>query len=509
MREAEVKIEGGGVEEGEGEDEAGGGGEGEEAPTHLPFAPSTELSGTSTTVDPSYIISLIRKLLPSNVRPEISSESIHNENTSVEESEVSHPGLCTKDISLSAWGDEMISKIEQLRKIGDSIGVSGHPGPLVVEDVWEDCGCIIWDLAANREHAKFMVDNFLLDVLLMTLSVSKSARVTEICLGIIGNLACHDVLRNAINSTPGLVQTVAEQLTLNDTACLCELCRLLTISLQGEYFISWVEALSPEYVLQRVLWIAENTLNLQLLEKVMELLLAVVSREEVANILLPSLTKLGLSDLFVSLLSCEVSRQRDEHKLERVSVMDLILQSIEVLSTVDHYSQQISSNEQLLKLLSGIVKHPDKDEVGSCCGTSVVIIANILMDVSDLALELFQDIPFFRGLLETLPFVASDPPARGALWSILAQLLLQVKKNTTSPSALQPYSSVLSEKAYLIGDHLDSLSVEDHGEDFNATKLATSQLTQIATTLQGSKSSVDNERVESLLCYCYKFSTFS
>lgn len=44
--------------------------------------------------------------------------------------------------------------------------------------------------------------------------------------------------------------------------------RLLTVSLQGEDFISWVEALSPEYVLQRILWIAENTLNLQLLEKV-------------------------------------------------------------------------------------------------------------------------------------------------------------------------------------------------------------------------------------------------
>lgn len=43
MREAEVKIEQGGVEGGGGgEDEAGGGGEEEEAPTHLPFAPSSE-----------------------------------------------------------------------------------------------------------------------------------------------------------------------------------------------------------------------------------------------------------------------------------------------------------------------------------------------------------------------------------------------------------------------------------------------------------------------------------
>lgn len=125
-----------------------------------------QLSGASTTVDPSYIISLIRKLLPCNVRPEISSESIHYEDTSVEESGVSHSESCTKDIYLSTWGDEMISKIEQLGKICDTNGVSKHPGPLVEEDVWEDCGCIIWDLAANREHAKFMV-SYLLSILFL------------------------------------------------------------------------------------------------------------------------------------------------------------------------------------------------------------------------------------------------------------------------------------------------------------------------------------------------------
>lgn len=56
----------------------------------------------STTVDPSYIISLIRKLLPS------SSSASHTHS-----------------------GDE--------------------------EEAWEESGCILWDLAASKTHAQLMV----------------------------------------------------------------------------------------------------------------------------------------------------------------------------------------------------------------------------------------------------------------------------------------------------------------------------------------------------------------
>ncbi|MCD9641202.1 hypothetical protein HAX54_027271 [Datura stramonium] len=41
-------------------------------------------------------------------------------------------------------------------------------------------------------HAEFMVENFALGSAFGNSTVSKSARITEISLGIIGNLACHD-----------------------------------------------------------------------------------------------------------------------------------------------------------------------------------------------------------------------------------------------------------------------------------------------------------------------------
>lgn len=47
----------------------------------------------------------------------------------------------------------------------------------------------------------------------------------EICLGIIGNLACHEGLLKHIESTSGLVNILVGQLFLDDTQCLTELCR--------------------------------------------------------------------------------------------------------------------------------------------------------------------------------------------------------------------------------------------------------------------------------------------
>ena len=58
-----------------------------------------QVFNVSTTVDPSYVISLIRKLIPGD-----------------------------SDESLKAG-----------------------------EEAWEECGCVLWDLAASKTHAELMV----------------------------------------------------------------------------------------------------------------------------------------------------------------------------------------------------------------------------------------------------------------------------------------------------------------------------------------------------------------
>lgn len=47
----------------------------------------------------------------------------------------------------------------------------------------------------------------------------------EISLGILGNLACHDVPMNHIISTEKLLETIVDQVFSDDAPCLCEVCR--------------------------------------------------------------------------------------------------------------------------------------------------------------------------------------------------------------------------------------------------------------------------------------------
>ncbi|KAF9596722.1 hypothetical protein IFM89_012921 [Coptis chinensis] len=306
---------------------------------YYPSAPSSDVFDMQTTVDPSYIISLIRKLLPNNIKTEN-------------------------------------------------------------EAAWEEFGCILWDLAVDKDLALLMVENLLLQVLLASLTVSKSSRITEIGLGLLANIACHDVLRNSIVSLPGLIDTVVDHLFVDDSLCLCQVFWLLTLGLQGSDCVTWANALQPEHILRRIFWVSENTLNIQLLEKVWKpepsffffgyvlsscpklghslflhlsdnnllfgqsigLVLAIVDSQQVGQTLLPSLMQLGLPNLLVSILACEMKHLSCERVPDRYPVLDTVLRVIEALSVLDNYSEVISSNKELLHLIYDLLKLPDKSE---------------------------------------------------------------------------------------------------------------------------------------------------
>ncbi|KAF8403187.1 hypothetical protein HHK36_011284 [Tetracentron sinense] len=430
----------------------------------------------STTVDPSYIISLIRKLLP---RSERNSNGFHVEDVreaSVQGSETEGMKGSIVSVSSAEFLNSPNSKTEAMDTLDDLDGLDRqteidegfchnpeHPGESVGEEAWEEYGCILWDLAASKTHAEFMVQNLILEVLLANLTISQSMRATEINLGIIGNLACHEVPRNHLVSMNGLIETIVGQLFLDDSSCLCEACRLLTLGLQGSGSITWAEALQPEDILRRIQWIAENTLNVQLLERSIGLLLAIVeNQQEVASILLPPLMKLGLPSLLINLLACELNKLNGERMPDRYIVLDTILRAIEALCVVDDFSHVICSDKELFRLVYDLVKLPDKVEVANSCVTSAVLIANLLTDVPDLASGISQDLPFIQGLLDIFPFVSE---ARCALWSIFARVLVQFQEGEMSPSSLRQFVSILVEKSDLIEEDLLDHQLEDSNKD--------------------------------------------
>uniref|UniRef100_A0A7N0VD55 ARM repeat superfamily protein n=1 Tax=Kalanchoe fedtschenkoi TaxID=63787 RepID=A0A7N0VD55_KALFE len=288
------------------------------------------------------------------------------------------------------------------------------------------------------------VENLVLEVLLANFTVLNSDRVKEICLGIIGNLACHDLPRKQIISTKGLVEMIVYQLVSDDTPCLCEVCRVITLGLQGTDCVTWAEALQSENILTRLLWIIENALNPLLIERSVQFLLAIIeSPQEVVSILLPSLIKLGLPNLLIKLLDFELGILMKERVTERYSVLEIILSTIEALSVIDDHSQELSSSKELVRLLCTLIKLPDKFEVANCCVSAAVLIANILSDAVDVALELST--------------------ASSALWTVLASILAKVEESEMMMSSLHKYVSLLVNNSDHIEDSLlDSQSVESH-----------------------------------------------
>ncbi|KAM3188909.1 hypothetical protein ACQJBY_067700 [Aegilops geniculata] len=420
------------VDEEEDDEEEGDGEEGgdEDAPTHLPFAPAEEESiEETTTVDPSYTISLIRQLIPkgSSVEKEFR-DSTQPDNT--DPSERSDKQGLPEERSVSP------------------------------KDQLEECGCILWDLAASEPQAELMINNLVIEVLLENLRTANSSRVKELCLGIMGNLVCHESLVAAISLKKGLIATVVEQLFLDDVKCLSETFRLLAAILRSSAYVSWAKALLPDEILSRILRIVGKTDNATLLEKIIDFLSTVIDNRDVIAMLIQPLLKLGLVDRVIGLLTTELERSPDE-KLDRSGSLDLVLHFMEELSAIHCVSKAMTSNDRLIKVLVNMIKSPDKVEVASYCASVVIVISNILTDGKHLVPKISRDLPFVEGLLEVLPEVPDDDQARYALWSILARILAQVQATELNSSSLDRFASLFSGKFSLIKGDLESQVVDE------------------------------------------------
>ncbi|XP_010495384.1 PREDICTED: uncharacterized protein LOC104772472, partial [Camelina sativa] len=428
-----------------------------EFPSHHPPPPSDELFDISTTVDPSYVISLIRKLLPVDSSTEERRNHHTNANNVVQGVDTSNGGSESMDIG--GYNNESTS--EEKDKVG-SCAELGMVRGSSVEEAWEDHGCVLWDLAASRTHAELMVQNLILEVLHANLMVSESSRIREICLGIIRNLVCHEGLLQHVESTAGIVNILVGQLFLDDTQCLSEVCRILTTGLSGTGCTLWAECLQSDDILRRILWIAENTLNPHLIEKdsvsdgnlsFNSLLYAyscpstifciIESQPEIEKLLIPLLMTLGLTSLLINLLSFEMSKLTKERIPERYPILEIILRAIEALSASDSHSKESCSSKELFQLVCDLMKLQDKAEVAASCVTAGVLIANMLSETVHFIPEVLEDFSFLEGLFSTLPFALDDLEAKRAIWNVIARLLARVNESEINTFCLSQYISVL------------------------------------------------------------------
>ncbi|XP_034976493.2 protein SAAL1 [Zootoca vivipara] len=139
------------------------------------------------------------------------------------------------------------------------------------EDLENDI-CKVWDMSMDKDVALFLQEFNAPDIFLGVFAKSKSPRLTEICVGILGNMACCPDICLSISKHENLGQMVLQRLCDSDSPTLLETSRLLLTCLcHSEAANIWVERIrqSPS-VYDCVCFIMSSSTNVELLVKIGE-----------------------------------------------------------------------------------------------------------------------------------------------------------------------------------------------------------------------------------------------
>ncbi|XP_062950388.1 protein SAAL1 isoform X1 [Cynocephalus volans] len=132
--------------------------------------------------------------------------------------------------------------------------------------------CRVWDMSMDEDVALFLQEFNAPDIFMGILAKSKCPRLREICVGILGNMACFQEICVSISSDKNLGQVLLHCLYDSDPPTLLETSRLLLTCLsQTEVASVWVERIR-EYpaIYDSICFIMSSSTSVDLLVKVGE-----------------------------------------------------------------------------------------------------------------------------------------------------------------------------------------------------------------------------------------------
>ncbi|KAK9516582.1 hypothetical protein VZT92_024502 [Zoarces viviparus] len=147
-------------------------------------------------------------------------------------------------------------------------------GVMQLPDDDEEDLCRVWDMAMDKDVAGFLQEFKATDILLGVIAKSRCPRLTEICVGVLGNIACFPDTCLALSQNEDLGAVLLLLLGDADPPTLLETSRLLlTCVSQKDVSLLWLQRIRQQTsVRSNLLFIMCSSTNTDLLEKVGELL---------------------------------------------------------------------------------------------------------------------------------------------------------------------------------------------------------------------------------------------
>lgn len=143
----------------------------------------------------------------------------------------------------------------------------------LAEDIENDL-CQLWDVSMNEDVTRFLMDHHAVDLLLEVASRSDAPRLTEICVGILGNVACQEEVCENNFSNTGTIASILLLLNNTDPLVLLETTRLIyTCVCHKSVFAEWIKVIKITMSVQEdLIFVLKSSTNEDLLKNVAVLL---------------------------------------------------------------------------------------------------------------------------------------------------------------------------------------------------------------------------------------------
>ncbi|XP_049429181.1 protein saal1 [Epinephelus fuscoguttatus] len=184
-----------------------------------------------------------------------------------------------EDGDLDAIGDTVYSKhwlfstLTRLIHMVKEHAEVDSEGQMELPDDDEENLCRVWDMAMDKDVAGFLQEFKATDILLGVIAKSRCPRLTEICVGILGNIACFPDTCVTLSQNEDLGEVLLLLLGDTDPPTLLETSRLLlTCVSQKDVCSLWLQRMRQQTsVRTNLLFIMCSSTNTDLLEKTGEL----------------------------------------------------------------------------------------------------------------------------------------------------------------------------------------------------------------------------------------------
>lgn len=226
---------------------------------------------TGTLISKNWVISILLKLLKEGENHEEgeSATKVSQEKGGEEGTQRGIGGVCSDENP--ALADESKKDYDEKEGVGETDLENGQgPGPVDVDEELQDELCQLWDMTNNAAVARFLFDSKAVSILAKVISVTRAPRISEISVGILGNMCCVPDLCKEMSENEMLMSLIMALLsnTEFDAMTLKETMRLVYTCLSNPAICkTWVNAIwNNPFAKQLFLYIFSSSLNSELLK---------------------------------------------------------------------------------------------------------------------------------------------------------------------------------------------------------------------------------------------------